>query len=52
MQSQLSITITFLDGTYHGREDDGVPEWPPSPLRLFQALVRTGAARFNTPFPD
>jgi CRISPR-associated protein Csb2 len=24
---------------YHGRMDRGEPEWPPSPLRLFQALV-------------
>lgn len=29
----LSISATFLTGTYHGKE------WPPAPARLFQALV-------------
>jgi CRISPR-associated protein Csb2 len=29
----LSISITFLNGRYHGQE------WPPSAARLFQALV-------------
>ncbi|MEQ1616909.1 MAG: type I-U CRISPR-associated protein Csb2 [Terricaulis sp.] len=35
----LLLSIRFHDGRYHGR-----PEWPPSPARLFQALV-AGAAR-------
>lgn len=35
----LIITVRFHDGRYHGR-----PDWPPSPARLFQALV-AGAAR-------
>lgn len=30
----LLITVRLHDGRYHG-----VPEWPPSPARLFQALV-------------
>jgi CRISPR-associated protein Csb2 len=34
----LLLTVRFHDGRYHGR-----PEWPPSPARLFQALV-AGAA--------
>ena len=29
----LSIAVTFLAGRYHGQE------WPPSPVRLYQALV-------------
>lgn len=29
----LCISVTFLTGRYHGEE------WPPSPARLFQALV-------------
>lgn len=37
--SALLIAVRFHDGRYHGR-----PEWPPSPARLFQALV-SGAAR-------
>lgn len=35
----FQITLTLLNGTYHGRSDNGETEWPPSPLRLFQALM-------------
>jgi CRISPR-associated protein Csb2 len=35
----LVVSVRFHDGRYHGR-----PEWPPSPARLFQALV-AGAAQ-------
>jgi CRISPR-associated protein Csb2 len=38
----LLLTIRFHDGRYHG-----VPEWPPSPARVFQALV-AAAARGGT----
>lgn len=44
MNHQLCISVTFLDPFFHGKGDDE-PEWPPSPLRLFQALLagtRTG----------
>jgi len=41
----LVITVRFLDDRYHGLLDRGGPaEWPPSPFRLFQALV-AGVAR-------
>ncbi len=41
----LRLTIHWLDNRYHGLLGrDGPPEWPPSPYRLFQALV-AGAAR-------
>ncbi len=33
MTSQFSMAVTFLTGRYHGEE------WPPSPARLYQALV-------------
>ena len=36
---RLLISVRFHDGRYHGRLD-----WPPSPARLFQALV-AGAAQ-------
>lgn len=45
MMRFLSISVTFLDPRYHGCGNDDRPEWPPSPMRLFQALVagsRTG----------
>jgi CRISPR-associated protein Csb2 len=37
----ISIRVSWPDGTYHGRE------WPPAPLRLYQAMLagyRTGRA--------
>ena len=38
MSDSLLITVRFIDGRYHGSGD-----WPPSPARLFQALL-AGAA--------
>jgi len=35
--------VTFLDDRFHGRFGDGEPEWPPSPLRLFQAIIAANA---------
>ncbi len=41
----ICITVRWLDDRYHGLvARDGPPEWPPSPFRLFQALV-AGVAR-------
>lgn len=34
----LCISVTFLDVLFHG-QGDSEPEWPPSPMRLFQALL-------------
>jgi CRISPR-associated protein Csb2 len=45
MTNRLCISVTFLDSLFHGKGDDG-PEWPPAPMRLFQALLagaRTGS---------
>ena len=43
--THLCITVRLLDDRYHGLLNrDGPPEWPPSPFRLFQALV-AGTAR-------
>ncbi len=40
MTRHLCISVTFLDPLFHGRVDGGrLAEWPPSPLRLFQALL-------------
>ncbi len=39
---RLLISVRFHDGRYHGH-----PDWPPSPARLFQALV-AAAAQGNT----
>jgi CRISPR-associated protein Csb2 len=43
--NHLCITVRWLGERYHGLlSRDGPPEWPPSPFRLFQALV-AGAGR-------
>lgn len=39
MSDSLCLSFRFLSPWFHGRGDGGVPEWPPSPLRAFQALV-------------
>jgi CRISPR-associated protein Csb2 len=38
------LSVTFLDPVFHGRADGDEPEWPPSPLRLFQALLAGASA--------
>jgi CRISPR-associated protein Csb2 len=46
VNQHLCIAATFLTGRYHGNE------WPPSPARLFQALVagaKTGAYQRHWP---
>ena len=49
MTSLLCISIRFLHPSpvYHGIRDGGEPEWPPSPLRLFQALVSSATHRWR-----
>ncbi|WP_437202909.1 type I-G CRISPR-associated protein Csb2 [Planctomicrobium sp. SH664] len=49
MPSSFCLTVRFLDPqpSFHGRGDGDIPEWPPSPLRLFQALVAAAAARWR-----
>mgnify|MGYP006283732127 CR=1 FL=1 len=43
MSDYLRISATFLDSRFHGRADGGGSEWPPSPLRLMQAIVAANA---------
>lgn len=45
MPSYFGLSIRFLDPAFHGRRDGGLPEWPPSPLRVFQSLVAVAARR-------
>ena len=46
MPRSLLIAVRFQEGRYHGQEDgfNGGDGWPPSPARLFQALL-AGAVR-------
>ncbi|WP_136661653.1 type I-U CRISPR-associated protein Csb2 [Nitratireductor sp. XY-223] len=44
MTNSLLISIRFHDGRYHG-----VGNWPPSPARLFQALVAGSAVGITIP---
>jgi CRISPR-associated protein Csb2 len=47
MPTHFCLTVRFLQPYSHGRSGDGEAEWPPSPLRVFQALVAAAAARWN-----
>lgn len=47
MNRYLVLSFRFLSPWFHGRGDEGAPEWPPSPLRAFQAVV-AAAARAGT----
>ena len=40
----LSVAVRFLHDRFHGQGDGGWREWPPSPARLFQALVAAAGA--------
>ena len=53
MPQSLLIAVRFHEGRYHGQADrfGGEDGWPPSPGRLFQALV-AGAARGATIRPE
>lgn len=35
----LCLHIRYISSVYHGKSYDGGQEWPPSPYRVFQALV-------------
>lgn len=43
MDRHLVLSFRFLSPWFHGRGDGGAPEWPPSPLRAFQAVVAAAA---------
>lgn len=47
--ADLRVTVRFLQPYSHGRGEDGRPEWPPSPLRMFQALVASSVGRVVDP---
>lgn len=43
MTDSFCLSFRFLSPAFHGRSDGGAAEWPPSPLRAFQALVASAA---------
>ena len=47
MNKYLCITIRFIQpfAVFHGRRDAEEPEWPPSPMRVFQALINAASLR-------
>lgn len=47
MPSHFCLSFRFLNSSFHGRRDGGLPEWPPSPLRVFQSLVAAAARMQN-----
>ena len=54
MTHALVITVRLHEGRYHGTRDgfDGAQGWPPSPGRLFQALVAAAARGATVPPSD
>ncbi len=48
----LRVRIRLLDSRFHGRGDDGAPEWPPSPMRLFQAIVAGVKPKWHSAYCD
>ncbi len=47
MTSYFCLSVRFLQPYSHGRDENDEPEWPPSPLRAFQAVVAASAGRWN-----
>jgi CRISPR-associated protein Csb2 len=47
MSSYFCFSVTYLAPAFHGTGDGGAAEWPPSPLRLFQAVVAGAASRWR-----
>ncbi len=49
MSRILCIAFRFIQPfpVFHGRHDGGQPEWPPSPMCAFQALVNAAAFRYR-----
>lgn len=47
MSKCLCVSIRYLQPHCHARGDGGEPEWPPSPLRAFQALAAAASAKWN-----
>src|SRR5690242_9582663 len=45
MKPDLCISIRFIQPfpLFHGRRDAEQPEWPPSPMRAFQALLNAAS---------
>lgn len=54
MTASLLVAVRFHEGRYHGQGDgfDGASGWPPSPGRLFQALVAGAACGARLPPKD
>jgi CRISPR-associated protein Csb2 len=48
---KFCLSIHLLLSAFHGRRDGDLPEWPPSPLRVFQSLVSVAGARGNGELP-
>ena len=47
MKPDLCISFRFIQPfpLFHGRRDGELPEWPPSPMRAFQALLNAACLR-------
>ncbi len=48
MSEHICFSIKFLDSRFHGRCNGGEPEWPPSPLRFYQAIVAANSDQIGS----
>jgi CRISPR-associated protein Csb2 len=48
----FKVSICFLGRLFHGRQDGEEPEWPPSPLRVYQALIAAAARKNRGELPS
>jgi len=52
MSSHFCLSFRFLAPYFHGQADRGEPEWPPSPLRVFQSLLASAVRRGAGSLPN
>lgn len=48
MSEYVCLSAKFLDSRFHGRYGGGEPEWPPSPLRFYQAIVAANSDQIGS----
>jgi CRISPR-associated protein Csb2 len=52
MCAYFCLSFSFPVGVFHGQNHDRNPEWPPSPLRVFQSLVAAACRRAGGTLPE
>jgi CRISPR-associated protein Csb2 len=50
--SYFCLSFRFLHEVFHDQAGHGKPEWPPSPMRVFQSMVAAASRRNAGELPD